>query len=326
DTDIAYTVETYQESLTAGDFAKVATKSFADGETGKVKQITPDVAATGFTLDSANTNNVLSLAIDADTLKNVFKVYYTRNKDVTVTYKQNASASDITIYVDKDKVYGSAYTLIMPQGFAIPGYHLRGWDSQADDQGIDFTHGMTIPALDYGFEVYAQWKSDPAPSDPNNPPLGPVVPPADDPKKPSNKDKTHKVDFREGKGSKVADRRIAHRGRLGKLPKSFRNGYLLKGWYSKQRGGKKFKKQSVVSGNLKLYAHWKKLKRVKTLMVDGCWSVTIRKHGRNAAVPVSYLRAGKKVDILKKANKRGWIKVKVGKKTGYIYKKYLKLR
>jgi uncharacterized repeat protein (TIGR02543 family) len=204
------------------------------------------------------------------------------------------------------------------------GYDFLGWKNATDGALVDLNQSMTNSV-----DLFAQWKQTTLPPDHQKPdqPVKPDTP--DKPNRPDTHDpkkKTYKVDFREGKGSKVKDLRVSRNKRIGKLPKSYRNGYLLKGWYTKQQGGKKVTTKTKVERNLTLYAQWKKLKRVKTIQVAGCFTVTVRKSGHMGTRPLAYLKVGRKVDILRKANKRGWVKVKYGKTTGFIYKKYLKLR
>ena len=44
------------------------------------------------------------------------------------------------------------------------------------------------------------------------------------------------------------------------LPDARREGYILKGWYTKKYSGNLIKKGEQVSNNITLYAHWEKIK------------------------------------------------------------------
>lgn len=65
-----------------------------------------------------------------------------------------------------------------------------------------------------------------------------------------------------GSVSKYA-KKISKGKKYGKLPRPTRSGYKFLGWYTKKSGGTRIKKDNKVksSGNVALYAHWKKVKK-----------------------------------------------------------------
>jgi uncharacterized repeat protein (TIGR02543 family) len=46
--------------------------------------------------------------------------------------------------------------------------------------------------------------------------------------------------------------------KIGNLPVKYRVGYLMTGWYTKKKGGKKISANTVVTAGRTYYAHWKK--------------------------------------------------------------------
>jgi uncharacterized repeat protein (TIGR02543 family) len=45
---------------------------------------------------------------------------------------------------------------------------------------------------------------------------------------------------------------------IGALPVYYRVGYVMKGWYTKKKGGRKVTSKARLTADTKLYAHWKK--------------------------------------------------------------------
>lgn len=73
---------------------------------------------------------------------------------------------------------------------------------------------------------------------------------------------SYTVSFDARKGKKVKTKLTLSTGDVyGKLPKTSREGYEFKGWYTKKSGGVRITVKSVFTGtaNQVLYAHWKKL-------------------------------------------------------------------
>lgn len=76
------------------------------------------------------------------------------------------------------------------------------------------------------------------------------------------KTKNYKVSFQANKGAEVTATLTCTVGNAyGKLPKTTREGYKFKGWYTKKKGGTKVTAKTIFSGseNQVLYAHWKKM-------------------------------------------------------------------
>ena len=56
---------------------------------------------------------------------------------------------------------------------------------------------------------------------------------------------------------------VKKKAKIGSLPKAKRKGYLFAGWYTSSKKGKKVSASTKVTGNMKLYAHWTKVKAAK---------------------------------------------------------------
>ncbi len=112
--------------------------------------------------------------------------------------------------------------------------------------------------------------------------------------------------------------------KYGKLPKAVKNGFNFKGWYTKKKGGTRITSAKTMKyrKNIKLYAHW-----TANAKVANCKYVHLRKGPGVSKFIKTYIKKGTKVSILGSVKVNGhykWYKVKVGKKTGYIYSKYVK--
>lgn len=73
---------------------------------------------------------------------------------------------------------------------------------------------------------------------------------------------SYTVSFDARKGKKVKTKlTLSPKDVYGKLPKTSREGYQFKGWYTKKSGGARITAKSVFTGTADqvLYAHWKKL-------------------------------------------------------------------
>lgn len=128
-----------------------------------------------------------------------------------------------------------------------------------------------------------------------------------------------------GKALKNNKLQVEYGQTFGKLPKPKRKGYIFKGWYTKKSKGTKITSKSKMKykKNMTLYAHWN-----KSAKIVKCKIVHFRKGPGVSKKVLGYIKKGKKVEILKKVrNKSGnlWYKVKYGKRTGYVYSKYVKL-
>ncbi len=124
-------------------------------------------------------------------------------------------------------------------------------------------------------------------------------------------------------GSKKA-KMIKAGAKYGKLPKAVKNGFNFKGWYTKKKGGIRITSAKTMKyrKNIKLYAHW-----TANAKVANCKYVHLRKAAGASKFIKTYLKKGTKVSILGSVKVNGhykWYKVKVGKKTGYIYSRYVK--
>ena len=61
----------------------------------------------------------------------------------------------------------------------------------------------------------------------------------------------------------VMTKTVKKKAKIGSLTKAKRKGYLFAGWYTASKKGKKVSASTKVTGNIKLYAHWTKVKVAK---------------------------------------------------------------
>ncbi|MDR3225023.1 MAG: InlB B-repeat-containing protein, partial [Clostridiales Family XIII bacterium] len=112
---------------------------------------------------------------------------------------------------------------------------------------------------------------------------------------------------------------IAYNKNIGKLPAAKRAKYTLLGWYTKKSGGSKINAATVIKANKTYYAHWGRNAKVKT---SGD-TLNLRKGASVTSAKIGEYKNGSKVVIL--SSKGKWYQVRVGNKTGYMYKQYVKL-
>jgi uncharacterized repeat protein (TIGR02543 family) len=117
-----------------------------------------------------------------------------------------------------------------------------------------------------------------------------------------------------GKKTKVLTKDYG--AKIGSLTKAKRKGYAFEGWYTKKKGGK-LVKEATVEKNVTYYAHWARVGKIVK-----AHTVKLHAKAKTSALVKAYVKKGKTVQYLGK--KGSWYKVKYGKKTGYIYKKYVK--
>ena len=123
--------------------------------------------------------------------------------------------------------------------------------------------------------------------------------------------------FTNGKITKVLS--IGKGKKVGKLAVPTRNGYKFLGWFTKKTGGVKVTSKLVIKKNTSLYAHWAHKGTVNTMTGN----LHLRSKASITSSILSKYPKGTKVLVLSK--KGGWYKVQVGKKSGWMYKKYIKL-
>ncbi len=116
--------------------------------------------------------------------------------------------------------------------------------------------------------------------------------------------KTRRVDAQKGK-------------RIGKITKPKRKGYELIGWYTKKQGGKKVTANTVIKKNRVVYARWGRRGYVET--------ARLRLHLRHKPLGRIIGVYKKKTKVLVWGQKGKWYQVCVGKKTGWMYRRYVKL-
>ncbi len=102
---------------------------------------------------------------------------------------------------------------------------------------------------------------------------------------------------------------------IGALPKTMRNNYVLKGWYTQKTGGIKVSKTTQVNKSITLYAHWVKVEKpakVKSLSVSskkaGQLKVKFKKVADAAGYQIGYstkknFASGTKKILTKSLNK-----------------------
>ncbi len=78
----------------------------------------------------------------------------------------------------------------------------------------------------------------------------------------------YKVSFNSNGADKTFDSRtVTYNNAVGTLPMVERKGYTFDGWYTKATGGTKYESNTLVTGNVTLYAHWTAI--VYTIHYDG---------------------------------------------------------
>ena len=202
---------------------------------------------------------------------------------VTLDVNGGEKLSNNKLSVTQGDKYG---TLSTPKR---AGYKFNGWYT-AKSGGSKITKESNV-TINKDHTLYARWKAE-----------------------------KYKLLFKSNGGKlNKKSKAVSFGSKYGTLPKAKRTGYVFKGWYTKNKGGKKVSKNTKMKSTktLKLYAKWKKNGKIVN-----CKYVHLRKALGNSKVIKGYIQEGTKVSVLKKT-KYGWYKVKVGKKTGYIYKKYV---
>ncbi|MBP5684133.1 MAG: InlB B-repeat-containing protein [Bacilli bacterium] len=56
----------------------------------------------------------------------------------------------------------------------------------------------------------------------------------------------------------VSQKNLKENEPLGNLPTPIRGGYTFEGWYTEKEGGTKVSSNTIITGNMTIYAHWKK--------------------------------------------------------------------
>jgi uncharacterized repeat protein (TIGR02543 family) len=163
-----------------------------------------------------------------------------------IPYKIVASSPALNYLVNFDPQGGSHVPAkLAPQGSSIgilpdttrEGYLFDGWYTS---EGTKITSACRIDA---SITFYAHWtKKEEGGSD--DPPA--IV--------------SYAVTFDSQGGSHVFARSVPSGSDIGDLPVPSRMGYIFDGWYTAKSGGSKITFATKVSGDMVLYAHWKKVK------------------------------------------------------------------
>ncbi len=113
---------------------------------------------------------------------------------------------------------------------------------------------------------------------------------------------------------------VIYNAKVSKLPTAKRTGYKFKGWYTQRSGGKKITSSTKMryTRDMRLYAHWS-----KNAKIVKCFVVRVHKNPSKNSKTIRFAKRGTKVCYIKKL-KNGWVKVKVGNKTGYVDRRYVR--
>jgi uncharacterized repeat protein (TIGR02543 family) len=133
------------------------------------------------------------------------------------------------------------------------------------------------------------------------------------------KAKSYKVVLKSA-GKTVKAFKRSYQAKLGTLPVPKRKGYLFKGWYTAKKGGARAAASAKVSRAATYHAHW-----ARTCSLVGASMLRLHQQASNASAVTGYLRATAKQPIEYLSKKGGWYKVRQGSKTGYAFKKHLRL-
>lgn len=158
----------------------------------------------------------------------------------TEEYSLNIERPELTVYFNANggKVSQSSANVMHSEslGTSLPtptrkGYIFNGWYTQKKG-GKKILSSTPITS---GGTIYARWI----------------------------KIKTNKVIFNAmgGKASK-SSRKIKTGEAVGNLPTAKRKGYILNGWYTKSKGGKKINSAKKITSDTTFYAHWSKSVKV----------------------------------------------------------------
>ena len=157
-TDTAYTIEYYLETVAGGSYEKANADLAKTGTTDATVTVSGTDVKTfsGFTYDASNAENVLSGVVKADGSL-VLKLYYTRN-DYTVTYRLTDDSLIPVGYNAANLPTGGSYAFetanIAVAGtdkMQITGYTFHGWDS---NDATVASGSFTMPAGNVVFTGY----------------------------------------------------------------------------------------------------------------------------------------------------------------------------
>lgn len=123
--------------------------------------------------------------------------------------------------------------------------------------------------------------------------------------------------FDNNKKSKVKN--IDKDTKLGKTNTPKRTGYKFMGWFTKKSGGKKYTASTIIKKDTNLYAQWAR----KAVVNTKTKKLHLRDKASKSGKIIKKYPKGTNLIIL--GSSGNWYKVQVGDKTGYMFKKHIKL-
>ncbi|MEK4423944.1 InlB B-repeat-containing protein [Solibacillus sp. FSL K6-1523] len=177
----------------------------------------------------------------------------------TVTYDKNsATGGNVPSSVSYEEnatvmVQGNSGNLVKQ------GHTFAGWNTQANGKGTAYTAGETFPMGTANITLYAQWTA-------NRPTTGggTTSPPASS----NNNDNDYsppskvKITLHSNGGTMLEPIEITYNSKVGDLPVPTREGFRFDGWYEDEALTKRWAEETLVRGNISLYAKWTALSAV----------------------------------------------------------------
>ena len=164
----------------------------------------------------------------------------------TYTVNFNPNAADATGDMEPMPCTYDVPANLTPCAFTRTGYTFAGWSTNAAAEAISYTNCAEVVNLATGgvFTLYAKWVEDtPAP---------PVIDPVE-----TQKVWTVTFDAQDGTMAEVDVKRSITNGcAVGELPTVTRTGYRGGDWYTESEGGSKVAASTVITNDVKFYAHW----------------------------------------------------------------------
>lgn len=118
--------------------------------------------------------------------------------------------------------------------FTRAGYTFSGWNTKSDGSGTTVASGAEVPMDTEAVTLYAQWKKQQTPVE------------------------EHTITFHPNNGEAVFTQTAPNGGKAVKPENPARKGYQFAGWYADSGLKKAYNFSAPVTGNLDLYAKWKK--------------------------------------------------------------------
>ena len=122
------------------------------------------------------------------------------------------------------KTYGTPTILCTP---SREGYTFKGWNTEENGTGTTITN-ETIVNTKSNQTIHAKWEI-----------------------------KNYTLTYDSNGGSECNSQKLTHNEKIGTLCTTTKDGYIFEGWYTDINNGEKVTKETTISQNTTIYAHWK---------------------------------------------------------------------